>query len=332
MWWLVVAFLCSPAWAAEGKRELAFLFDAADPVQLREQAMEAIRAQLTDVPVQVTAHTLPTGASFTQLLTFAREGTLGAFWVSVKSPDSMGLYFLAPGGERIVSRWVSTAERARAVGIEEMAVIVRSSVQSLLGSKDFVREMAPAAVPLPVIQVDDRVARVRLSVAYEGSTFAPQVTWVHGLKVGASAQLTPSIHLGLNYTVVPSLNLGADEVAVNIVRRPIELVGGFRFGKTFRAGVDLGAQADIVTRFTQATSLDWTAQAPSTRVLFSLSGRAVGAVQLGPWAQLYLSAGVEGVLNRFDFVAETSSSMSTAVITPWALRVVAGAGASVAFF
>src|SRR5262249_7026924 len=139
-------------------------------------------------------------------------------------------------------------------------------------------------------------------------------------------------HIALGYTAFPSAELNTDEVALSITRHPIELEVGWRMGGAFRFGVDLGARVDVITRVTQLGSVDWVPATPTVHALFSAGARAVGALKVGPWAELFISVGAEALFNRFDFVIDLPSGMSQPLVTPWGWRAVARAGAHVALF
>jgi hypothetical protein len=125
-------------------RRVVFVASARDASRGLEVAL---RAQTSDLPVDVvtledsTTRDLQGQTDFV-LCKLRAHGADGAFWVDVSADGEILLAFLEPDGSKVLVRRLSQA--ASAAGLEEVAIVTRSTIQALLAGKTIGMQAASA--------------------------------------------------------------------------------------------------------------------------------------------------------------------------------------------
>jgi hypothetical protein len=153
------------------------------------------------------------------------------------------------------------------------------------------------------------------------------VPWQHGLSLRVLGVSDAGWFAGLGFTLFSSVDVDSEAASVNLQRRPFRaIVGGeFRVTEGVRVALDLSAIVDLTARRTTTTADDTNATDSETQVILGGGVGARIAWALQPTVELFVGVGVDGFLNRFDYVVERDGDL-IALVSPWAVSPVAELG------
>lgn len=301
-----------------------------------EQALEAVQAQITELPASVMVLSMGRARSLTDKTAKASElaaqnSAAGVFWLEM-SDDELLLHLVDPEGERILVRRVSRASGDTAA-IDSVAVIARGLTRALLEGRQIGLEPLPG-VPVPPPEdttpddppdepaqpVDPKKDRgvFRVMTMYHGNSYAPQQSWQSGVSIAAAWQFKIGVYAGAGYTVSPqkfatrlSSQTADTALVINIARNPIDVFAGYQWRKgAFALDAQLGLVLDINT--VRAITLDPTQNTPdedrldyidSRPVLFGIAPRVAAHWRPLEVFSLFFGVGADfQVVNRQYFV------------------------------
>jgi len=283
----------------------------------------------------------------------------GVFWLDASDSADWLLYLMNTGGDRIVARRLEGASATPSASVEAVALIVRESAAALIAGLPIAMDpVAPpatapdpnavsattptspttettpansapgaAAAASPAATTAFEPGALRVSLAYLGTPLSNQVPWQHGLSLRVLGVTDAGWFAGLGFTLFSSVDVDAEDASVNLQRRPFRaIVGGeFRVTKGVRVALDLSAIVDFTARRTTTTADDTNATDSETQVILGGGVAARIAWALQPTVDLFVGVGVDGFLNRFDYVVERDGDL-IALVSPWAVSPAAELG------
>ena len=203
---------------------VALLITPGEPGGTDGDILDALRAQLGDLPVELVVEAAPgfpptLPAQIAVAAEFARRAGAGTvFWLDSSVPDRVFVYLAEQGGTRLLMRAVDSADPAERV--ESVAVIVRGLVQSILAGGTIgvsVPGVPDDAAPVPTVTavaaeeapiVSAPLPWLGLQLAYSVDFFSAEATALHGLDAGVLFHVHENWSLFAAYHV-----LGAAEVS-----------------------------------------------------------------------------------------------------------------------
>jgi hypothetical protein len=295
--------------------------------ELQQAAVRAIRAHMQGSPVELRIeHSLPSGSDLRSQMRAARElaqrhAAQGVFWLDLEQGDEFLLYLFEREGLRVLVRRIPTSEQDRPAALESLGVIVGSSSEALAAGETIGMtpvttatevgpgERAPEPAPTAVrpTQVRSSPARawktVRVSLAYAGTSYAPNLRWQQGGVVALAAAVAPRLYVGADYTLLSPSRID-EPVSLELWRHPIAAHFGFHQPLVRWLALDAELAGGVTLDRWRRTDL-------------RLAGvRAIGT--LAAWvhlrfrvvAQLSVDVGVgaEVPLNRFDYTFECTTA------------------------
>lgn len=264
------------------------------------------------------------------------ETPLSLIWIrSVE--EQVVIQFYEPKGVRLRIRRVSLKGTDPA-NVEEVASIVRSYVDAVLLTA--MRQASePSKAPLgaallhprpPPAHSDACSPQVRTEIGYASMNFASRTPSQHGVRGslgmahGTSERI--SLSVGLAYTFFPPLNLHDQELDLRLSRHPIELHSGvrFEFNSWFAFEPRLRLEMDILRRQTSGSQrIEASRDQSQTTVAGGV--QMWSEARLWPKGGLYVHAGADVMLRRFDYVV-SSPDEERIVLAPRDVRPQLGAG------
>jgi hypothetical protein len=240
-------------------------------------------------------------------------------WLDVRPTDHWFVYAMDAQAERVVVRPLFVRKDSVAAAVESVSVIARTCAESLLRGEPVVGEALPVPPSLPpsaaapearaVAPAEPRVSapredRTRFALAYRGESFARDLRWQSGASVSAAFLWAQGPYAGAGFTWFPAHTFG-QSVRFSVQRRPLTLLGGFRFhlSRRFDLDAELAATLDIRSRHTQDTPASVAARADQTRVLFSLAPCVRAELAISAWLGLFAAASLDVFFNEFDYLS-----------------------------
>jgi len=281
--------------------------------------VEELVVQVGELPVEVQLYAAQQSETFRTSHTPSNDHLLAALWLCRK--DTFLSIVIDAAGERY-QKQVSISSGHEQLNIVRVGLIARSAVETLLRGGEIAREtdFKPSASPEkeskePSLKEQESPTKRRgkgqleLGTGYVGTFYGKNTSWQSGVRLGVNV-LHSSYHdregglvIGLSYSILPTLNFGAEDVSARLYRHPMRLALGHRWVKDrigLRAGVAL--IGDVVVRETVESSSEYISEENSTRFGISI-GPELGLEWnfAGPFRFL-LSGGLDIFLNRFDHV------------------------------
>ncbi len=325
-------------------RRIAFLLPALDAAT-RAQLREALLAQSAMLGAEIVlleeapdAQDAPLRERVETARAAARDQAAAiALWLETSTEGAWLVHVLDMEQERAVVRRIETRDTARSAAIEAVAVLTREASRSVFARREQqpepvepvpsepAKEPEPArapATPAPVVapvapSAPEPARGLRLSLAYQGSDFAPQTSFAHGLAVGARVAVWQRFYAGLGLawqTPEQPVNTG-----LSVQRIPLLAQGGVRVtpSPVFELDLELCLTLEILQRTTNIVpSPTVEVSSDRTRVIASLGPRLRG--ELKPWTfmGLFVGVGVDLVLTRFAYEGELAAGNRTVFLQP----------------
>lgn len=325
-------------------RTVVFLATDGADGSARRAVLDAVRAQLRDLPVTLRVEDAP-GPRDDLRATAARARSVaeqhhavGVLWLDLHAGGDALLYVVEPAGERVLVRRVQ-AEKSSAAELEQLGLIVRGTVTALLdgavvglvpreGSASApTAERAPApSAAAPPPPAPDRAAppsppavpppsvlrRFTIGLGYAGNAFVSGGAWQSGLRVSVTFQASSVFDVTAGYTIFQPTELRVAAAVVRLHRHPIE-VGLSRHLRFGRLGVRAAALA-FVDPITRATlSIAGASSLPSDRTSFvgGFSPRIEGTFGLTPTVRLFAGGGADIGVNRIGYAVGPADAEDT---------------------
>jgi len=280
-----------------------------------EDLLQALRSQLEEIGVSVRASE---GALPESPANETEDGTrvLAFVWL-VEHDGVLTVHFYEAAGASLRERRIPVTA-GDAVSLEEVAIVVRSSVNALLeraareasGSEDrkpvVVEERTPAQVPEPRSH-DLLGSLLSVGMGLCASRYANPTKFQAGMS-GSLAAGPPSSFwkIGAGYSYLPREFVETPEVDLSLARHPIEIFArgdSLTRSTPFFVGGQVGLVIDPVTRRTLSTEAG-EASPPTTRVHWAVSPQARTGIRVSQNLSLLFMGGAEALLRSSDFVLE----------------------------
>jgi hypothetical protein len=303
-----------------------------DPSAAQTETLEAIRAQLSDLPVRLVVEPRgPTGDLRAQLDVAtglaATHHARGVFWLDVDTPGDALLYLLDAEGRRLLLRRIRRdAAAGDAALTEEVANVARAHVAALAEGREIgmvpvtlptPTPPTPARKPAPPAPPSRRRSTLALDVAYVGSAWASAFPWQSGTVLGLEWAHDLGFLARLGLTVFPSTNFDDGATTIRLTRHPVELAAGWDVHvDRLRLGGELGATVDPITRTTMHVPPGVRPAPDAVDGTFALSPKVRIALRVWPWLSLFTRIGVDFFLVQNDF----RLSDQPAFVSPHAVR------------
>ncbi len=250
-----------------------------------ERTLTALRAELADLPATVKAVCSATPGPLTERVEHAtavtlKEAALAAIWLDVEGEHRV-LYTLDPEAGTVRTRRIAVNSGSELADLDALAVIARSTLDSLLRDQAG-RRAAPAptqtppqvATPPPALpttppnpQAEAR-GQLRLMIGYTGNRYAPALSWQSGLDLAATYLWPGGAYAGASYLVTSPISLephplgGDDLIFGKIRRRPFTLLAGYEglwsVSDSAKVGLEaeFGVSLDVLAARTPVDCLD----------------------------------------------------------------------------
>jgi len=232
-----------------------------------ERTLTALQAELADLPATVKAVCSATQGPLTERVEHATaltraEGGLAAIWLDLEG-DHLVLYTLDPEAGTVRTRRIAVSGDSEVADLDALAVIARSTLDSLLRDRAGRRDIKkiPTATPPPQVAAQAPAAppspqpaargQLRLMIGYTGSRYAPVLSWQSGLDLAATYLWPGGAYAGASYLVTSPISLdpyplgGDDLIFGKIRRRPLTLVAGYEGLWPIRGSAKLGIEAEF---------------------------------------------------------------------------------------
>ncbi len=351
---LATLLAVSAAAAAEPDRRVVLLLSSGDEAR-RDILVGAIRAQLGDLPVGVVVERAegPTEKLRDRLDLAAgacrKHAAMGAFFLEAELADDLIVYLIEPEAKRALVRRIKKTQGAEQAGVEEMSLVVRSTVGALLEGREIGMEQGPeiapkpppAAVPPPVVAppvARPREApapgprdpfRARLDAHYSGESYAPEVGWQSGLGVELSVSPDGVSFFGLGYVASAPVEAERDAARVRVGRYPLRAFAGYEIPiDRLRFVGQLGVIGELDRRSTTKTAGGVAPTESDDQLGWAVSPRVGVRYDVGQRTSLGLGVGADVFLNVSESVVDLPGGRET-LLTPYRVRPRAAAGLAV---
>lgn len=319
----------------EARPNLVFVLPQDLDAELQNAVEDAIGTQLALVnarPILLDAPASPSPLTIeervaTSVTLAEQHDAVGVLWLDIRPTDHWFVYAMDRRAERVVVRPLLVRKESLAAGIESVSVIARASAEALVRGEPVLGEPvevppprpppptaaptpAPAAAPAPADEPGTAQSHeLRLALGYHGETFASEQPWQSGAVVGASFLWSNGPYVGASFSWFPEHTFG-DSVRFAVQRRPLSLLGGFRFrlGEHLALDAELGATLDVRSRRTVDTPVTVAARPDERRYVVSIVPRARLEALPARWLGLFAALSLDVLLNEFDYLISPSQT------------------------
>lgn len=336
---------------ADGPRRVVVVLSAADAGRA-ESMLGAIKAQLGDLPVGLVVETpgdVP--SALRERLDYAAKAckqhdAVGAFFVEAEQADDLLLYLIEPAAKRALVRRVKKTAGAEQAGVEELSIIVRSTVGALLEGREIGMEAGPELAPQPrpkppapkppppkpaprPTPPPKSEGVGRLAAHYAGEAYAPEATWESGLGVELSGSPDGQLFFGLGYVAMSPVEVETDSARVRVARYPVRAFVAFEIPfDRLRFGGQLGLVGELDRRSTTKTGSGVLPTESADTLSWAVSPRVTARYQVWERTQVWAGVGLDVFLSNSEYVAELPGRRET-LLSPHRTRAAAALGLSV---
>ncbi|MFZ5895372.1 MAG: hypothetical protein ACOY0T_30230 [Myxococcota bacterium] len=345
LWCCGLGLLALPAIGAEARKRVVVLTsNSGDDVRTARATLDATRTLLAELAVDLVLTPGPRGHELAATTERARRAVsdndaVAAVWLE-EQEHTVVVYFYERAHARLLTRRVEVSE-SEAAAAEEVAVVLRSAVGAALEGADLMMtEIAvpqvskpelPSAPPPPPPPMRARTgSQGELSFGYAGETVSGDANWQSGARLALVFAPAESVaRIGLSVALWQTLEVETEAASLRVRRYPVSISAGIGWAnQRFELRPELAAGAEYVRRSTERTASTLSAEPPSGRWLWSVSGRVRGQYALAPRVRVYASGGLQWLLNPHDEVV--LGPVKSETLLAWApLRPLAEAGLSV---
>ena len=350
---LAVLLGAAAAAAAEPDRRVVLLLANGDEAR-RETLVGAIRAQLGDLPVGIVVERAEGSTEkLRDRLDLAagackKHAAMGAFFLEAELADDLIVYLVEPEAKRALVRRIKKTQGAEQAGVEELSLVVRSTVGALLEGREIGMEQGPELAPkpppsvapapiapppvpprdAPVPRPPDQ-SRARLDAHYAGESYAPEVGWQNGLGVELSASMDGLLFFGLGYVASAPVEAERDAARVGVGRYPVRAFTGYEIPlDRLRFVGQLGLIGELDRRSTTKTAGGVAPTESDDQLGWAVSPRVGVRYDVGQRTSVGLSVGADVFLNVSEYVVDLPSGRET-LLTPYRVRPRAAVGIAV---
>lgn len=350
---LAVLLGVASAAAAEPDRRVVLLLANGDEAR-RETLVGAIRAQLGDLPVGIVVERAEGSTEkLRDRLDLAagackKHAAMGAFFLEAELADDLIVYLVEPEAKRALVRRIKKTQGAEQAGVEELSLVVRSTVGALLEGREIGMEQGPELAPKPAPKPAPVPAapppapprdapaprprdqsRARLDAHYAGESYAPEVGWQNGLGVELSASMDGLLFFGLGYVASAPVEAERDAARVRIGRYPVRAFAGYEIPlDRLRFVGQLGLIGELDRRSTTKTAGGVAPTESDDQLGWAVSPRVGVRYDVGQRTSVGLTVGADVFLNVSEYVVDLPSGRET-LLTPYRVRPRAALGIAV---
>lgn len=307
-----------------------------------EGLVAALRAQLAELGVQVVVSSEPFDARETNSpeRSAKEDNALAFVWLG-KEGANLSVHFFESAGATLRQRRLPL-RGTDAASLEEVAVVVRSAVSSLLDRDTSLRQDTPPQQaeprpknppPAPLTESGHKSARgpkpapadeVPLglfwaSLGFTGQAFAPELPFSPGAAALLGVRPTHGPWgLGVGYAFFPRQTAVRGPVSVELSRHPLEMILRFESSPQTNSyvGAEAGLVVDWVTRRSASTSAEFAVTPEATRVSWAVTGRALLGMRLSKALSLEVHGGADWLGSRVS----TELSDGARLVEPHRIR------------
>jgi hypothetical protein len=326
-------------------RRIAFLVPALDATT-RGQLREALLAQSAMLGAEIVlldeaadAPNAPARARAEAAREAAREaGAALVLWLDTSSEVAWSVHVLDMEQERAVARRIETRDTTRAASIEAVAVLTREASRAVFAKRERPPEPEPPApappepkpepepaapvVPAPAAPEPREPSRkLRLALSYQGTDFAPQTSFAHGVSFSARTIVWKQAYAGLGlgwFTAEQPANTG-----LSVQRIPLSAAGGFRTSPLppIELDLELALTVEILQRTTNITPAPGTTvSSDRTRALAGLGPRLRAELKPSIFIGFFLGAGFDFLVTRLAYQGRNADGSPTVFLHPHRIR------------
>ena len=327
---LCVASVTTSALAQAGSpadsARVVFVDSTLDP-KIAAPLGEALRAQFALISAELIVRNQEApGGSLSERMTRAKalaqeHGAIAVFWIEPQSGGIWLVHMMDSERERVVVRPIDADAAHQEAAIEAVAVMLRDSTRALIEDvqqEPSAPEPAPSVAPPPAAAPSKPIAAApsvrlwQLWVAYTAQDFAHEVTWQHGMGLGAVWHGLAPWHFGVRTFLSAPLTPEAP-VPMSVQRFPIAVSLGYRLlVGSFAFDTSLGFSLEALRRASETSAVAGAAPEPArTRILLAIEPRVRGELRLLPYLGIFLGAGTDLLLNHFKYISLESATQST---------------------
>lgn len=274
--------------------------------------MTALRSQLEELDISVVLSSESFATGPTGLTSQDGRDVLAFVWL-VEQDGTLTIHFYEAAGASLRERRIPVSG-TDAINLEEVAIIVRSSVSALLERAERERNTEPVVTPVdeepaPVDVENSEVVRdeardppspVALDFGLTLSRYAPQTSYQQGLRGLVTVAPTRSFwEVGAAYTYVPATSVDGGGASITLARHPIELIFAADYmipRAPLFVGGSLGMIVDPILRRTTATEEGIVAEQDEWRTSWATSAHLRAGVQATTSLRFLVAAGAEVLL------------------------------------
>lgn len=254
-------------------------------------------------------------------------GPIALIWIR-EEEGQLRLQFYEPSGGRLRARSLPLAS-TDAASIEEVSLIVRSYVDALLDAPDAPLDAPPkdppsqprsgSSIVTPPLHEKQEESNsspsVRLELGYAPSAIEVSGQWQQGAALGVVVRHVAPVSFGASYAFLTHLVVNED-VSFTLERHPISLFAGVPivFTNRFTLEPRLALEADVTLRRSTSTS-EAQALPNESRIIWSTSAQLQTGFSFSSHFGAFGTGGVSMVINRFDYVLETSEGQQVLLST-----------------
>jgi hypothetical protein len=306
--------------SAAPARALVVLVAEPGRAKLGDLRVEALREQLSELPVELTIAAPHPSHDPDQQARRAAElarthAASGVIWFATEAPDKLRVYVYEAQSKRFGSRQLVGANASPAAA-EELAVVLRALVEALASGQAPAIERVEAPpepiAPAPHRKLSTRSAAWVLGAGWISTTLGPTSGFDHGVAVLGAWRTPLGLYAGLHYSFIHDAELRAPGARAVLARHPLELVLGYAWPALgAHVGLELGTQLDVVERTTLVTAPELVPLPAETRVRWALSPRMRLMSPRVARLRIYFLGGVDVTLSAFDYVIESAGGQQT---------------------
>jgi hypothetical protein len=336
-------------------RRIAFLLpalDAATHSQLREALLAQSAILGAEIVLLDEAHEAQAAAQRERAEaareTARDEDAALVLWLETSVEGAWVVHVLDMEQDRASVRRIETRDTPRAATIEAVAVLTREASRAVFAKREPVPQppaeepepseppkaldpTPPAPLPAaPSPAASEPTDGVRLALGYEGTDFAPQTSFAHGLALSARLPVWRRVYAGMNVAWLAPER--PKRTGVSVQRVPVSAHAGLRTSPwpAVELDLELAVTVEILQRSTSISPGPLAKlSSDGTRALVAVGPRL--RAELKPWTFIgfFVGGGLDILLTRLAYEAGSESGSTTVFLQPDWIHSVIEAGVAV---
>jgi hypothetical protein len=308
---------------------------------------QAVIGQLSDTPVELSVEWLDElppsldGQLAAADRIAARRDTLAVFWIVSESEEQLLLHIADAMRRRILVRRLARSEAG--AQYEALALIVRASIDALLGGGVIGIEAPRARAPEPVaphtrptapprpaepVAEETRPPWLGLEAGYDLAVHSREHPLLHGVHLALSANPHAGLIARVAYVLRTPLVVEDNRVTILVEHHPVSAGLGYQWRID---GLILGGTVSLLLDYVVQTSNRLISKtgiaSDNSDLLMSVAPSLDLGYELNDRVALRLSVGPEIIINNIRYIYEATGGREV-VLEPWWVqpRIFAGVG------